>query len=304
MHFGVAVFPTEDSPDPATIARMTEERGFESLFFPEHTHITVSRRTPYPVGGDLPREYSHTHDPLVALAFAAAATTTLKLGTGIMLIAQRDPITTAKAIASLDVLSGGRVLLGVQDDVCRLVQRRLGGLGGGEVRVDDDAASAVGRGVAVGLSGDRLALDGPALAGEVVRDGGEDAERVVSAQAVGERARVVGLGVDGVGLGHVEHGHGEEPHTALLLLLAGLLVLDGLAHVAAAEDADSALALAGLAAELLPCAVARDGGRPGGPRRDLVSGRQGGAAVGERLLRRGGWGVGFCAVQRGELVFV
>ena len=113
MHFGVAVFPTDESADPATIARMTEERGFESLFFPEHTHIPVSRRTPYPVGGDLPREYSRTHDPFVALAFAAAATTTLRLGTGILLMAQRDPIVTAKAVASLDVLSGGRVLLGV-----------------------------------------------------------------------------------------------------------------------------------------------------------------------------------------------
>ncbi len=113
MHFGVAVFVTDESADPATIARMTEERGFESLFLPEHTHIPTSRRTPYPVGGDLPQEYSHTHDPLVALSFAAAATTTLKLAPGIMLVAQRDPIVTAKAIASLDVLSGGRVLLGV-----------------------------------------------------------------------------------------------------------------------------------------------------------------------------------------------
>ncbi len=113
MHFGVAVFSTDESADPATIARMTEERGFESLFFPEHTHIPVSRRTPYPVGGDLPREYARTHDPLVALAFAAAATTTLRLGTGILLMAQRDPIVTAKAVASLDVLSGGRVLLGI-----------------------------------------------------------------------------------------------------------------------------------------------------------------------------------------------
>jgi probable F420-dependent oxidoreductase len=113
VDFGVAVFATDETPDPATIARLTEERGFESLFLPEHTHIPVSRRTPYPVGGDLPREYARLYDPLVALAFAAAATTTLKLGTGIMLVAQRDPITTAKAIASLDVLSGGRVLLGV-----------------------------------------------------------------------------------------------------------------------------------------------------------------------------------------------
>ncbi len=113
MDFGVAVFPTDLSADPATIARLTEEHGFESLFFPEHTHIPVGRRTPYPPGGELPEEYRRTHDPLVALSFAAAATTKLKLATGIMLVAQRDPIVTAKAIASLDVLSGGRVLLGV-----------------------------------------------------------------------------------------------------------------------------------------------------------------------------------------------
>ena len=113
MHFGLAVFPTQDSPDPATIARMAEERGFESVFFPEHTHIPASRRTPYPVGGDLPPEYSRTYDPFVALSFAAAATTTLRLGTGILLLAQRDPIVTAKAVASLDALSGGRLLLGI-----------------------------------------------------------------------------------------------------------------------------------------------------------------------------------------------
>ena len=112
MDFGLAIFPTDETPDPATLALMAEERGFESLFFPEHTHIPVSRRTPYPVGGDLPREYARTFDPLVALSFAAAATTTLKLAPGLMLVAQRDPIVTAKAIASLDVLSGGRLLLG------------------------------------------------------------------------------------------------------------------------------------------------------------------------------------------------
>jgi len=95
------------------VARMVEERGFESLFFPEHTHIPASRETPYPPGGELPREYARTYDPLIALSFAAVATSTLRLGTGIMLTAQRDPIVTAKAIASLDVLSGGRVLLGV-----------------------------------------------------------------------------------------------------------------------------------------------------------------------------------------------
>jgi probable F420-dependent oxidoreductase len=113
VDFGVAIFSTDETTDPATVARLTEERGFESLFFPEHTHIPVSRRTPYPAGGELPREYWHTHDPLVAMAFAAAATTTLKVATGIMLVAQRDPIVTAKAVASLDLLSAGRVILGV-----------------------------------------------------------------------------------------------------------------------------------------------------------------------------------------------
>ena len=113
MDFGVAIFLTDHTPDPATVARMAQERGFESLFLPEHTHIPVSRRTPYPAGGDLPPEYSRTHDPFVALSFAAAATTTLKLGFGVMLVGQRDPVVTAKAVASLDALSGGRVLLGV-----------------------------------------------------------------------------------------------------------------------------------------------------------------------------------------------
>jgi probable F420-dependent oxidoreductase len=113
MDFGVAIFPTDKAADPATVARLTEEHGFESLFVTEHTHIPVSRRTPYPAGGELPEEYSRIHDPLVALSFAAMATTTLKLATGIMLVAQRDPIVTAKAIASLDLLSGGRVIVGV-----------------------------------------------------------------------------------------------------------------------------------------------------------------------------------------------
>jgi probable F420-dependent oxidoreductase len=113
MDFGVAMFTTDQSADPATVARMAQERGFESFFVPEHTHIPVSRRTPYPAGGELPAEYARTHDPIVALAFAAAATTTLKVGFAVMLVAQRDPIVTAKAIASLDVLSGGRALFGV-----------------------------------------------------------------------------------------------------------------------------------------------------------------------------------------------
>jgi probable F420-dependent oxidoreductase len=111
--FGIAVFPTDYAADPVTIARLVEERGFESLFFPEHTHIPASRRTPYPAGGELPPEYSHTHDPFVALGAVAAATEKLVLATGICLVIERDPIVTAKEVATVDRLSGGRFLFGV-----------------------------------------------------------------------------------------------------------------------------------------------------------------------------------------------
>jgi probable F420-dependent oxidoreductase len=113
MKFGVAIFPTEYTPTPAEIGRMIEERGFESLFFPEHTHIPASRETPYPGGGELPKEYWHTYDPFVALTAAATATERLLIGTGICLVIERDPIITAKEVASLDQLSGGRFLFGV-----------------------------------------------------------------------------------------------------------------------------------------------------------------------------------------------
>jgi probable F420-dependent oxidoreductase len=113
VRFGIAVFPTDYAADPGTIGRLVEERGFESLFFPEHTHIPVSRRTPYPAGGELPPEYSHTYDPFVALTAAAASTERLLLATGICLVIQRDPIITAKEVASVDRLSGGRFLFGV-----------------------------------------------------------------------------------------------------------------------------------------------------------------------------------------------
>ena len=113
MHLGLCTFVTEYSVDPVTLARQAEERGFESLFFPEHTHIPVSRETPYPAGGELPREYSHMLDPFVALGAAAAVTERIQLGTGIALVIERDPILTAKEVATLDVVSGGRVLFGV-----------------------------------------------------------------------------------------------------------------------------------------------------------------------------------------------
>jgi len=113
MRYGIAIFLTDEAADPATIARMVEERGFESLFLPEHTHIPASRRTPYPAGGELPRPYSRTYDPFVALTAAAAATETLLVATGICLVIERDPIITAKEVASLDRISGGRFLFGV-----------------------------------------------------------------------------------------------------------------------------------------------------------------------------------------------
>lgn len=113
MDIGVAVFATPETVPPGPLARLVEDRGFESLFFPEHTHIPADRRTPYPAGGELPRKYSHTYDLFVALTAAAAATTRLRVGSGICLVNQRDPITTAKEVASVDHLSGGRLEFGV-----------------------------------------------------------------------------------------------------------------------------------------------------------------------------------------------
>ena len=113
MRVGVFYFPTDYGIDIRELASAAEQRGFESLLLPEHTHIPKSRRTPFPGGGELPKAYSHTHDPFVALSFAAAVTKKILLGTGICLIPQRDPIVTAKCVASLDRLSGGRVLFGI-----------------------------------------------------------------------------------------------------------------------------------------------------------------------------------------------
>jgi probable F420-dependent oxidoreductase len=113
VELGLAHFATDYGMQPAELARRAEELGFESLFFPEHTHIPASRDTDYPGGGELPREYSHILDPFVGLAAAAAATERLKVGTGVCLIIERDPIVTAKEVATLDLISGGRFLFGV-----------------------------------------------------------------------------------------------------------------------------------------------------------------------------------------------
>ena len=113
MRIGTFYFPTDYGIDVRELAEALEARGFESLFFCEHTHIPVSRRTPFPSGGELPKRYAHTHDPFVGLSFAAAATRKLLLGTGICLVTEHDPIVAAKSVASLDRLSGGRFLFGI-----------------------------------------------------------------------------------------------------------------------------------------------------------------------------------------------
>jgi probable F420-dependent oxidoreductase len=113
MHIGVFIFNTDYAIRIEELAKAAEQRGFESLWVPEHTHIPTSRRTPFAAGGELPKEYRHTLDPFVALATAASVTTRLRVGTGICLVTERDPIVTAKAVASLDLVSNGRFLFGI-----------------------------------------------------------------------------------------------------------------------------------------------------------------------------------------------
>jgi len=113
MDFGALIFPTDYAIPVDRLAELLEDRGFESLWVPEHPAIPVERQTQYPPGEPLPREYWNALEPFVALAFAARATKRLKLGTGICLVPERDPIHLAKTVSSLDLLSGGRVLLGV-----------------------------------------------------------------------------------------------------------------------------------------------------------------------------------------------
>ena len=121
MRFGIATFITDEGIRPDVLGRAVEERGFSSLFIAEHSHIPVSRESPYPGGGELPRKYYRTLDPFVALTAAAAVTSRLLLGTGVALLPQRDLIHTAKQVASLDVVSGGRVAFGVGAVVAHLL---------------------------------------------------------------------------------------------------------------------------------------------------------------------------------------
>jgi probable F420-dependent oxidoreductase len=113
MHIGIFA-PTTDYAEPThLIAKACDERGFESFWVPEHTHIPVSRQSPFPGGGELPKEYSHLQDPFVVLAAAAAVTQHIKLGTGISLVVEHDPIVQAKQVATLDRISNGRFLFGI-----------------------------------------------------------------------------------------------------------------------------------------------------------------------------------------------
>jgi len=113
VKFGIQMFPADYAIPVTELGPACEDLGFDSLLFPEHTHIPTSRRTPWPGGAPLPKEYSHTLDPFVAIAATAAVTKTLLIGTGICLVMERDPITLAKEVASADFLSGGRVLFGI-----------------------------------------------------------------------------------------------------------------------------------------------------------------------------------------------
>ncbi len=113
MKFGISTFITDEGIAPGPLAKAIEEHGFDSLFVAEHTHIPLSRKTPYPGGGELPQKYYRTLDPFIALTAATAATERLLVGTGVALMIERDPIITAKEVASLDLISGGRMLFGI-----------------------------------------------------------------------------------------------------------------------------------------------------------------------------------------------
>ncbi|MCL6646566.1 MAG: TIGR03619 family F420-dependent LLM class oxidoreductase, partial [Dehalococcoidia bacterium] len=115
MQFGLDLIPTDETISPAELARVAEDHGFESLFFPEHIHVPVAMRSAYPASRDgaLPQPFRRSLDPFVALSSAAAVTSRLRLGTGICLVVERDPIVLAKQVASLDFVSGGRFLFGI-----------------------------------------------------------------------------------------------------------------------------------------------------------------------------------------------
>jgi len=111
--FGVHLYPTADSMDPVDVVKAAEERELDSATYPEHTHIPISRKTPFPFGGELPKHYAELHDPFIVMAAAASVTRRILLGTGVCLIPEHDPIVLAKQTASLDVICKGRFFLGI-----------------------------------------------------------------------------------------------------------------------------------------------------------------------------------------------
>ena len=113
MKIGVVMFATDYAIRPDDFAKECEDRGFESVWYPEHTHIPASRKSPFPAGGELPKEYWHTHDLFASLMAAAAVTKTIKVGSGICLVQEHDPIKLAKEVATVDQLSNGRLLFGI-----------------------------------------------------------------------------------------------------------------------------------------------------------------------------------------------
>jgi len=143
MKFGVSTFLTDEGSGPAALGPALEERGFDALLLAEHTHIPVNRETPYPAGGDLPRMYYRTLDPFVALAAVASVTGDLLLGTGIALVVERDPIITAKEVATLDLVSGGRAVFGVGAGWNREEMRNHGTDPAGRGRLMDERIRAI-----------------------------------------------------------------------------------------------------------------------------------------------------------------
>ncbi|MFE9997144.1 LLM class F420-dependent oxidoreductase [Streptomyces avermitilis] len=143
MKFGVSTFVTDEGIGPAALGPALEERGFDALLLAEHSHIPVKRETPYPGGGELPRVYYRTLDPFVALGAVASVTSELLLGTGIALVVQRDPIHTAKEVASLDLVSGGRAVFGVGAGWNREEMRNHGTDPTGRGRLMDERIRAI-----------------------------------------------------------------------------------------------------------------------------------------------------------------
>ena len=191
MHFGVGLFFTDYSMTPAALGKALEERGFESVWAAEHSHIPLSRRSPWPGGGELPKQYYDVMDPFVTLTAAAAATTTLKVGTGVCLVNQRDPIQTAKLVASIDQVSGGPFPVRHR----RWLERRGDGRSRHGVHHPRQAGAGTGGGDEGDLDGDKAGIsrrvcqfrsdDGVAEAGSEAVSAGDRRRRLSARRSPG-----------------------------------------------------------------------------------------------------------------------